>query len=247
MTLLPRLLSPALVGLLLAGCAATPEVHDPQDPYEGFNRTVYEFNQKLDEKVLQPVARGYDRVVPDPLDRGITNFFSNLDDVLVVFNDLLQLKGRQTAEDASRLVFNTTFGLLGFIDVASGMELPKHEEDFGQTLGYWGVGPGPYIVLPLFGPSDVRDAVGWGVDLKADPVWKQGDRTSRYGAKGVDVIDTRADLLRATRLIDQAALDPYLFMRDAYLQRRQSLVYDGNPPAPEFDPFEEFEADGPAP
>lgn len=226
-----------LIALLLTGCAGTPAIPDERDPFEGLNRSIYQFNDAFDQAVGQPVAEAYQKVVPQPVNRGISNFFSNLEDVLVLFNDLLQLKFQQAASDFGRISFNTTFGLLGFFDVASHMDFPKHNEDFGQTLGYWGVGQGPYLVLPFLGPSTLRDGTGDVVDGFAYPAYRLEDPNTRLGLFLLDAVDTRAELLRASRVLEQAALDPYAFVRDAYLQRRQSLVYDGNPPLPEFDPL----------
>jgi len=227
-TLRRLVLIPAL-GLLLGGCA-TVKHHDPQDPFEGFNRAVYTFNNDFDRALLKPVAKGYKKVVPTPARHGVTNFFSNLNDVVVIANDLLQLKLSQACSDAGRVTFNSTFGLLGFIDVATPLGLPKHNEDLGQTLGYWGVGPGPYLVLPFLGPSTVRDTVGLVGDWQIDPVDQAHDRTVRYSAIALRAVDTRANLLGATDLLQMAAIDPYTFTREAYLQHRRSLVYDGNPP-----------------
>ncbi len=240
-----------LAAALVAGCAGTP-VRDERDPLEGFNRAVYQFNDDIDRAVMRPVAEGYQKITPRFIDDGITNFFNNLNDVTVLINDLLQLKFAQAASDLSRLAWNSTVGLLGFIDVATPMGLEKHNEDFGQTLGYWGVGPGPYLVLPFLGPSSVRDGFGTAVDYYgANPVSDLEDPETRWGLIALNLVDTRAGLLRASRVLDTAALDPYAFLRDAYLQRRQNLVYDGSPPPEEeddeFDPFEEFPPLGDAP
>lgn len=224
-----------LLALLLGGCASVSGPPDERDPWESFNRGAYAFNDDFDRAILRPLAEGYEEVVPQPVNDGISNFFSNLDDVVVLFNDLLQLKFRQAAEDFSRLTWNTTVGLFGLIDVATPMGLRKHNEDFGQTLGYWGVGTGPYLVIPFLGPSTLRDGAGTVVDWKTNPLDRAEDDTTYYGAVVVRAVDTRAGLLRASRVMEQAALDPYIFLRDAYLQRRENLVYDGNPPAPEFD------------
>ncbi len=230
--------------LFLSGCASV-QVADERDPYEGFNRAMYAFNDDLDRTIIKPLAIGYQKVVPTPVSNSISNFFSNLDDVLVLINDLLQLKFEQSLSDFGRITFNTTFGLGGLFDVATHMGLPKHNEDFGQTLGYWGVGSGPYLYLPIFGPRTLRDGLALPVDWELDPVGTVDDSTTYWATKSLYAIDTREGLLRASRIIETAALDPYVFMRDAYLQRRQNLVYDGNPPQSaidEFDPFsEEFD------
>lgn len=237
----PRLLLSLLLLLSLSGCATVHGERDPRDPWEGFNRGVHAFNTDFDAGVARPLAETYVRVVPQVARTGISNFFSNIDDVTVLANDLLQLKFRQAVSDLSRLVWNTTVGLGGLIDVATRMKLPKHNEDFGQTLGYWGVGPGPYLVLPLLGPSTLRDGSGLLVDYTQLSVTGAiEDDTTRYSLVVLNAIDTRAGLLRTTHLLEQGALDPYLFMREAYLQMRLNQVHDGNPPAPAFD-FDEFD------
>lgn len=220
-----------LLTVLVSGCATVDEAYrDPRDPFESFNRAMYTFNENLDKAVLKPLAKGYKAITPTPVDNGITNFFSNLDDVTSAINNLLQFKLSRAVSDVSRIVINSTIGILGFIDVASNMNIPKYGEDFGQTLGTWGVGPGPYIVLPFFGPRDGRDTVGLVVDWYTDPVTYLEPDSHRYVVKGLRVIDTRADLLGASKVLEQAALDPYEFSRDAYLQKRRHDVYDGNPP-----------------
>jgi len=232
-----------LLGLLGTGCATVDGPKDPRDPLESYNRAMYSFNDTLDRAIMKPVAKGYNKVMPQPVNTSISNFFSNLDDVLVLFNDVLQLKWKQGLSDFSRLTWNTTAGLFGIFDVASHMDLPKHNEDFGQTLGYWGVGSGPYVVLPFLGPSTVRDGTGLLADWQVDPLARvEVDRT-RWTLLGLKAVDTRAGLLRASRILETASLDPYAFMRDAYLQRRENLVYDGNPPMKDdFDPFaDEFD------
>lgn len=219
---------------LLAGCAATPGPPEEHDPFESFNRAMYKFNDALDRAVLKPVAKGYNAVLPDPINKGISNFFNNLNDVIVLLNDLLQFKFAQAASDGARLFWNSTLGVFGFIDVASSFDLPKHNEDFGQTLGYWGVGDGPYLVLPFLGPSTVRDTVGTVADVYVDPVYEIDPSASRTWTAALRVVDTRAGLLSAGKVLKEAALDEYLFVRDAYLQRRENLIHDGNPPPPEF-------------
>lgn len=225
---------PLLVGLLattLTGCATVgTEYRDPRDPWEPFNRAMYEFNDGLDRAIIKPVAQGYKAVVPTPVDKGITNFFANLSDVRSAANNLLQLKVTRAASDVGRVVINTTVGVLGFIDVATNMNIPRYNEDFGQTLGVWGVSSGPYLVLPFFGPSSGRDAVGTAVDWYADPVTYVDSDALRWGLRAVRIVDRRADLLGASRVLEEAALDPYRFVREGYLQRRQNDVYDGNPP-----------------
>lgn len=241
---------------LLSGCAS---VHEPpaagyttqeSDPYERFNRSMYAFNDALDRAVMKPVAEGYQKIAPKPVNTGITNFFSNLDDFVVLFNDLLQLKWQQAGMDFSRITWNSTVGILGLIDVATPMNLPKHNEDFGQTLGHWGVGSGPYLVLPIIGPSSLRDGPSLLVDWQIDPLVGIGDpdESTRWGLLAVKYIDIRADLLRASTVLEQAALDEYIFLRESYRQRRENLVYDGNPPLPAFDPYsDELPFDTPPP
>ena len=214
----------------LAGCATGPDA-DPRDPLEGFNRGAYSFNEMLDRAVLEPLAGGYNYIAPAPVSQGVTNFFNNLRDVRSAINNLLQLKIGRAFSDVGRVAVNSTVGVLGLFDVASTMNLPRYDEDFGQTLGVWGFGPGPYIVFPFLGPASGRDGIGLVADWFTDPLSYIGDDTARRSLRGLDIVDTRADLLSASRVLDQAALDPYSFVRDAYLQRRESLVYDGNPPA----------------
>ncbi|WP_455374824.1 MlaA family lipoprotein [Kaarinaea lacus] len=234
-----------LVACFTSGCASLDAPAEPHDPLERYNRAVYKFNEDFDRIIAKPVAQFYQDVLPAPVDKGLTNFFSNINDVIVLANSLLQLKVEKTAQTAARIFFNTTIGLLGFIDVASHLDLPKHNEDFGQTLGRWGVPPGPYFVLPIFGPSTIRDSVGLGVDYVAFyPIFNRIDNsTVEWSLFILDLIDQRADLLGASKLLEEAALDPYIFTREAYLQRRLNFVYDGNPPQKEeeFDPFKPIE------
>lgn len=239
-----RLLLLLVAALAVSGCASTPV--DERDPLEPLNRQIYRFNDAFDRDILKPVAEGYEAITPTPIHRGITNFFSNLDDINVIVNDLLQLKMRRLSSDLGRLTFNTTFGLLGFIDVATPMGMEKHNEDFGQTLGYWGVGTGWYLVLPFLGPSDIRDGAGLFSDYHFDPVSRAADARVAWSGFALRAVDTRAGLLRASRVLEQAALDPYAFMRDAYFQRRRNLVYDGNPPPPKFDFEDEPPEDEPS-
>ncbi len=223
-----------MAAILVSGCAATPGPPEKKDPFESFNRAMYEFNDAVDRAVLKPVAKGYNKVMPDPANKGVTNFFSNLEDVVVVFNDVLQFKLAQAVSDTARVFWNTTVGLLGFIDVASALDLPKHNEDLGQTLGRWGIGNGPYLVLPFLGPSTVRDTVGTVGDFYVNPLYDIEPDGTRNWMIALNVVDKRAGLLSAGKVLEEAALDPYIFVRDAYLQRRRNLVYDGNPPKPEF-------------
>jgi phospholipid-binding lipoprotein MlaA len=221
----------AVVGL--SGCATQSEYADPRDPLEGYNRVMYRFNEQLDKAVLTPLARGYNAIVPKPVNRGVTNFFNNLGDVTSAINNLLQFKVGRAVSDIGRVAINSTIGIAGLFDVASNVDLPRYNEDFGQTLGTWGVASGPYIVLPVIGPSSGRDSVGTVVDWFTDPVTYIEDNHVRWSLRGLNLVDTRADLLNASRVLDEAALDPYSFVRDAYLQKRNSDVYDGNPPEAE--------------
>ncbi|HXH03603.1 MAG TPA: VacJ family lipoprotein [Candidatus Competibacteraceae bacterium] len=218
--------------LLAAGCAHTQNLDSGvYDPLESYNRAMFRFNDTVDKAVLKPVAQGYKAITPELVDTGISNFFSNLGDVVVLANDLLQFNFRQAASDASRIVYNTTFGLGGLIDVASHMDLPKHEADFGQTLGRWGVGEGAYLVLPLLGPSTVRDTFGLAGDYAVHPLADYNPESHRYALGGLNVVDQRADLLRLERALGEAIFDPYAQQRDAYLQRRRNLIQGDGPPS----------------
>lgn len=217
------------LGMSLAGLTLSFSVSANEavvDPWQGFNRPVYEFNKRADQYVLKPLAQGYQAVTPDLVEAGVHNFFSNLGDVTSLLNSLLQLKGEAAAKEFARIVFNSTFGLAGIIDVATPMGLPSADEDFGQTLGYWGVPSGPYVVLPFFGPSSVRDAVGRVPDTYSD-VWKieVGHIPSRNVGYGVRVLDQRVSLFALEPLITG---DEYSFVRDAYLQQRNFAVKDGH-------------------
>ena len=225
------------LALLLSGCSSIPAVDDGErnpDPWEGMNRSISAFNDELDLYVLKPMARGYRAITPEPVDRGISNVFSNLDDVTVFINDLLQLKLIQGTSDLARCTINSTIGIFGLFDVAKLIGLEKHNEDFGQTLGFWGVPTGPYLVLPFFGPSTLRDSSSMiAVDWQTEPLTYERDIAVRYSLYTLDVIDTRADLLHASNIVEKSSTDSYLFIREAYLQRRRNLVYDGNPPESE--------------
>jgi len=216
-----------------ASCASVNGPSPDYDPFESYNRAMFSFNDTLDENIVKPVAAAYKDYVPSPVRSGISNFFNNLGDILVVLNDLLQGKFAQAGHDTLRFFVNTTFGLFGLFDVATYMELPKHHEDFGQTLAVWGVNDGPYLVLPFLGPSTLRDTAGLVVDAQADPIYEISDSEARLGTIALKAVDTRADLLGASKILDQAAFDRYAFLRDAYLQRRKHLIHDGNPPQDE--------------
>ena len=219
----------ALALLLLGGCASTK---NPRDPLEPLNRAVYQLNDGLDKVILKPVSSVYKTVLPQFVRTGVTNFYNNLYDVLTALNNLLQGKVGDAVSDVGRIAINTTVGLAGFIDVATEVGLERHKEDFGQTLGRWGINSGPYLQIPFFGPSSFRDGVGAAVDFRLDPIrliWRNHIPT-RNSVWALNIINLRANLLDSTKILDEAALDPYEFQRDAYLQRRRNLVYDGNPP-----------------
>jgi phospholipid-binding lipoprotein MlaA len=216
---------------LLPGCATVPGgAADPRDPWEGMNRKVYDFNDKLDQAVVRPVAKAYDEVTPSFVRTGVRNFFGNLGDVWTFVNAALQFKGQAAVESLMRVAVNTTLGLYGVLDIASEAGIPKYKEDLGQTLGHWGIKPGPYVVLPLLGPGSLRDTVALPVDWQASPGQYFQDASTRTGATMLNITETRAGLLKTTDAVKQAALDPYSFVRDAWLQKRENDVYDGNPP-----------------
>lgn len=213
--------------LLVTGCATQAN----KDPLESINRGVYKFNDVADKAVIKPVAKAYKKITPSPIRKGVSNFFNNLTSITTVLNDILQLKFANAFTDAGRFVINTTFGIAGFIDVAGMDKIPDHQEDFGQTLGYWGVGNGAYLVLPLLGPSTVRDTTGFVVDkTTSDPityVHNIGEIRLHNQLRAAQLLDRRTQLLEAGDLVDDAALDPYAFVRDSYLQKRASDVNDG--------------------
>ncbi len=226
------------ITLFIFGCASTTPDGDVNDPIESVNRGIYDFNEGFDRTILKPVAKRYQKL-PGPVQTGTHNFFSNLNDVIVVVNDVLQLKVEQFSSDALRLSVNTVFGILGLIDMGTPMGLPKHEESFADTLGYWGVGSGPYIVLPILGPSSVRDAPSLIVDFLVHPASQVSPTSAVVGLASVQAVDTRSELLKTTELRDQLALDPYIFTRESYYQWRQNRVYDGEPPRVIIEDFEE--------
>lgn len=211
----------------LSGCATQSN----KDPLEGLNRGVYKFNDVTDKAIIKPVAMAYKAITPSPIRTGFNNFFSNLGSITTVFNDLLQLKLASAFTDAGRFVINSTFGIAGFIDVAGMDKIKNHKEDFGQTLGYWGVGNGAYLVLPLLGSSSLRDTTGLVFDtFTTDPITYPrniGQIRLSNQLRAAQFLDKRTELLTASDLVDEASLDPYAFTRDAYLQKRASLVQDG--------------------
>ena len=226
----------AALTVLLGGCATNG---DPRDPFEPVNRGIYTFNDTVDKAVTKPIAQGYKAVLPSPVRTGVSNFFSNIDDIFVTANNLLQFKFHDAASDFTRLLANSTLGIGGLFDVASGFGLPKHNEDLGQTFGVWGIGDGPFLMVPLLGPSNVRDAIGSAVQTYADPIWNLNNVAVRNSLAGLRVVNSRANLLSAEKVLDEAALDPYTFLRDSYIQQRRSLVYDGNPPREKLSDFDD--------
>lgn len=218
----------AIVVLALAGvgCASTQSA-EPGDPLEPMNRAIFSFNDGLDEAVVRPVATAYRDHVHAEIRVRVRNFFSNIGDVFIGVNDILQGNFRHGFEDEMRVVFNTTFGLFGLHDVASDMGIEKRKADFGLTFGRWGVGEGPYLVLPILGPSTVRDTAGWALDISTDPLIDARPIALRNSAYALRFTSVRAGLLDASRILEEAALDKYLFEREAYLQYRRNLIRNG--------------------
>jgi phospholipid-binding lipoprotein MlaA len=224
MNVLNKFLALFVLSVSLSSVTAFADESELQDPWEGFNRGVFNFNESLDRAILKPVAQGYRFIMPDVAEQGVSNFFDNLRDVVTFFNNVLQLKPVEATQDLSRVLINTTIGIGGLFDVATAMNIPKNDEDFGQTLGAWGVESGPYLVLPLFGPSTVRDGVGIIPDMYLDPLNQVESDELRYGLKALKVVDKRASLLDREGVITG---DRYTFIRDAYLQKREFEVNDG--------------------
>lgn len=220
-----------LAGVLaLQGCA-TVQTADARDPWESMNRSVYQFNEVVDNVAIKPAAQLYVKVLPGFVRTGVSNFLGNLGDVWSMANSALQLKGQATAETFMRINVNTFFGLGGLLDVATEMRLEKRREDFGQTLGYWGVKPGPYVVLPLLGPSTLRDTLALPLDMQGDASRQFSDEATRNALTVTRVLDIRSGLLQTVDVVKAASLDPYSFVRDGFLQRRRNDIYDGNPPS----------------
>lgn len=245
-TKLFKLITACLVGLLLSGCASQAN----KDPLEGINRGIYKFNDVTDKALFKPVAKGYKAIAPTPVRIGINNFFNNLRSVTNILNNLLQFKLANAFSETGRFVINSTFGLAGFIDVAGMDNVPAYKEDFGQTLGHWGVGNGAYIVLPFLGPSTLRDTTGLVFDtMSTDPInytHNIGEIRLHNQLRAAQFIDKRTEMLDATDLVDEASLDPYAFMRDAYLQHRANAVEDGansNAEPLSSDDFDEIDAE----
>ncbi len=234
-----RLWALLLSSFLFSACSTThlSRYTQEKDPFETYNRMAYSFNDALDKAILKPAAQGYANYMPQLGKMATENFFSNLDDVTVTFNDVLQLKFKQAASDGSRVLFNTTFGLFGLINVTT--RLPKHDEDFGQTLGYWGAPSGPYLIIPVLGPSSVRDGVGLYADSYVSVIGTPQHVPTRNSAYVVEGIVTRAGLLDNEKILENATIDRYSSLRDAYLMRRRSLVYDGDPPRQRYEDFDD--------
>lgn len=239
-----KILGACALIMLLTGCATTTGDPHPRDPFEGFNRTMFRFNDAVDEAVLKPVASGYQKVTPSFVQTAIGNFFGNLGDVWTAANNLMQGKVEEGISDAMRVAVNTTLGLAGVLDIASEAGLTKHKEDFGQTLGVWGMPSGPYLVLPLVGSSTVRDTAALPIDFKAD-IWQYTDPVSRRNlGTALRIVDERAVLLDAGNLLDDVALDKYAFVRDAWLQRRESMIdRGGSTRSFDYDEFDEEDLD----
>jgi phospholipid-binding lipoprotein MlaA len=211
--------------LAASGCATVD--HDPADPFEGFNRAMFAVNEGLDKVAIKPVAQGYDAVTPLPVKVAVGNFFGNIWDSWTAINSLLQGKGADGLSDVGRVLINSTIGIGGVFDVAGEMGLVKHTEDFGQTLGTWGVPNGPYFYWPIIGPRTTRDTFGWLLDTYYDPVWRVDDVALRNSLVALRYTDIRAGYLAADKVVEEAAFDKYSYIRDAYLQNRRSLIFDG--------------------
>ncbi len=218
-----------LVMLALASGCATTGSADARDPLEGMNRSIFSFNKFMDKALFDPVGKVYTTVVPRPVNRGVTNFFGNLGEIATIANSILQLKVGQAFEDVGRFAVNSILGLGGLFDVATGMGLSKHDEDFGQTLGYWGIGSGPFLMAPFLGPTSLRDAVGFGVDSAfLNPVTYVDPDAARAGLMSLNYIDYKTDNKSARSLIGEASVDEYEFLKNAYLERRQGQVRDNS-------------------
>ena len=230
----PLLLCSLALAMALGGCATTSPSQEKTDPWLGWNHGAQSFNDNIDKAILKPVAKGYQWITPSLVNEGITNFFSNIKDIGVTINDLLQFKLNQGGMDAQRLLVNSTVGVAGFIDIAKHLDLPKHDEDFGQTLSVWGVPSGNYLVLPFFGPSNPRDALGIVGDALFNPLtYVSGFGSTAIGAaiagsKAVDVVDRRANLMTTEKIIDEGSVNRYEFIKNSYEQNRDFLIHDGN-------------------
>lgn len=233
-------------GLLATGGCATVANPNPRDPWEPFNRSMFEFNDTLDQIILKPVATVYRQAVPPLMRTGVNNFFGNLEDAWSFVNSLLQFKLQNAADNLARVQANTLWGVFGIFDVASEMNIERHKEDFGQTLGRWGMPAGPYLVLPFFGPSTLRDTAALPVDRRYNLVQQVDSNSARSALYALNLVDKRSNLLRASDVLDQAALDKYAFTRDAYLQRRRAEVLETNGDAQEVPPALPDESKEPA-
>lgn len=233
MRLLPLILLAA--SLALTGCSTThlSAYTLDQDPLQPYNRKIYAFNDAIDRAAIKPLAQGYAKVVPSRIKSMVNNFFSNIDDVTVTANDLAQFKFNQAANDGGRVLFNSTFGVLGLFQITD--KLDKHNEDFGQTLGHWGIGSGPYLVIPFWGPSSVRDGAGLYADTFVGVIGTTRHIPTRNTTFVLNSFNNRVNLLDSEKVMDEASIDRYSSLRDAYLMRRQNLVYDGNPPRQKYD------------
>lgn len=221
-----RLIVLICLAVNFAACASLGSRGDPRDPFEGMNRSISSFNDTMDKTLFNRISRFYQAITPDFVNKGVTNFFSNINDVVVIVNDILQFKLGQAFSDISRLVFNSTFGLGGLMDVSTGLGLPKHDQDFGQTLAKWGFGSGPYLVIPFLGPSTVRDAVGYAVaSTVVSPLSYINDTEVYSGLMSLNYVDFKADMLSAQQLIGDAAVDKYEFMKNAYLNMRDNQIH----------------------
>jgi phospholipid-binding lipoprotein MlaA len=221
----------ALGGLLaLAGIGNTIAEENPHDPYEGFNRSMFAVHEAIDKYAAKPVAQAYDNAVPLPVKAGVGNFFGNVGELWVGVNSALQGKFSDAGVDLGRLLINSTVGIFGLFDVASELGLERHDEDFGQTMAVWGAGSGGYLFWPVIGSRTVRDTLGWGVDIMGDPVGYVDSIPVRNSLRGLRIVDIRASLLPADKVVEEAALDKYAYIRDAYLQRRRNQIFDGRPP-----------------
>ena len=229
-----------LLSLLFAGCAVRSPYEEASDPLEPVNRVIYKFNDGLDRLLIKPVAEGYQEYIPSPARTSVRNFFNNINEPLTIVNNVLQGKPDQAAGDTMRFGFNTIFGVLGLFDVATGWGLEMHKEDFGQTFGVWGFGEGWYLMLPLLGPSVVRDAAGLPLDYQLDPIARNTSGVTRYSAYSLLFISKRADLLSASDVLDSGSVDSYLQVREAYRQKRWFDIHDGNPPDNDFSDDELF-------
>ena len=228
---LRRIVAVVAAAALLAGCAATPtrEAPSPDDPFEPMNRVSYSVHEVVDGHFVKPMVQAYVDYTPQFIQLGVRNFFGNIDDFFSFINAMLQGKPDKAGHSLGRVITNTGFGIFGIIDVASGA-VPKSEEDFGQTFGVWGIPQGPYLFIPVFGPTTVRDGTGWVLRAYTSPIGYISDVPLRNVLIGIGAVDLRASALQAESLVNQAAIDRYTFMRRAYLQRRRYLVYDGQPP-----------------